>query len=79
MANTFLQKDADKLLIQCHRRCCICHRFCGSKMELDHMLPKEQGGDNTIENAIALCFECHAEVHAYNDKHPRAENSGRLN
>jgi hypothetical protein len=66
--------DRDKvseLLSKCHRRCCICHRFCGVKMETDHMKPHEEGGSDDIENAIPLCFECHAEVHAYNVKHPR--------
>jgi hypothetical protein len=63
--------EAEALLARCHRRCCVCHRFCGSKMELDHMQPKSEGGPDDIDNAIPLCFECHAEVHAYNDKHPR--------
>jgi hypothetical protein len=40
-------------------------------MELDHMQPRADGVPDDIENAIPLCFECHAEVHAYNDKHPR--------
>ncbi len=35
------------------------------------MLPKAEGGADDIANAIPLCFECHAEVHSYNDKHPR--------
>lgn len=34
-------------------------------------MPKEQGGADDIGNAIAVCFECHAEIHGYNDKHPR--------
>jgi hypothetical protein len=40
-------------------------------METDHMLPKSEGGPDSIDNAIPVCFECHAEIHAYNDKHPR--------
>jgi hypothetical protein len=24
-----------------------------------------------IDNAIPVCFECHAEIHSYNDQHPR--------
>lgn len=67
----FPRDQVSELLARCHRRCCICHRFCGVKMETDHILPKEQGGDDTIENAIPVCFECHAEIHSYNDKHPR--------
>lgn len=67
----FPEKQIESLLVQCHRRCCICHRFCGVKMEIDHIVPRAEGGSDDIENAIALCFECHAEAHAYNDRHPR--------
>lgn len=66
--------DKDKvstLLAQCHRRCCVCHRFCGVKMELHHVEHKSNDGSDDIENAIPLCFECHAEVNHYNDAHPR--------
>jgi hypothetical protein len=71
MATKFPQKDVDELLAKCHRRCCLCHRFCGVKIETDHIVPAAEEGENTIENAIALCFECHADIHSYNDKHPR--------
>jgi len=67
----FPQTEVNDLLARCHRRCCICHRFCGVKMELDHMDPKGEGGSDNIENAIPVCFECHAEIHSYNPKHPR--------
>lgn len=67
----FPTKAVDDLLAKCHRRCCICHRFCGIKIETDHIVQEGDGGGNNIDNAIALCFECHAEVHLYNDKHPR--------
>jgi hypothetical protein len=40
-------------------------------MEIDHMQPRAEGGADDIKNAIPLCFDCHAEVHAYNPKHPR--------
>lgn len=40
-------------------------------METDHIIPKSQGGTDDIDNAIPLCFECHAEVHLYNYDHPR--------
>lgn len=40
-------------------------------METDHIVPREQGGRDEIGNAIPVCLECHAEVHCYNDKHPR--------
>ena len=67
----FPAQAASQLIARCHRRCCICHRFCGVKMELDHIVPKADGGTDDIENAIPVCFECHAEIHSYNDCHPR--------
>lgn len=67
----FDEKDAVELLVACHRHCCVCHRFCGVKMELDHIEPKAESQDHNIENAIPVCFECHAEIHMYNDKHPK--------
>lgn len=67
----FSKDEVSKLLVACKRRCCICHRFCGIKIETDHIIPKSEGGSDAIENAITLCFECHTEVHLYNNKHPR--------
>jgi len=67
----FDKNEVSTLLAQCHRRCCVCHRFCGVKMELHHVEHKSDGGSDDIENAIPLCFECHAEVNHYNDAHPR--------
>jgi hypothetical protein len=40
-------------------------------MEIDHIDPKAEGGEDSEENAIPVCFECHAEIHSYNDKHPK--------
>jgi len=59
------------LLAKCHRRCCICHRFCGFKMETDHIKPTGEGGKDDIDNALPVCFECHSEIHCYNTDHPR--------
>ena len=67
----FPRDQVDELLKACHRRCCVCHRFCGVKIETDHIVTKADGGPDSIENAIPVCFECHAEIHSYNDKHPR--------
>lgn len=61
----------EKLLVACHRHCCICHKPAGNKMEMHHIIPKSEGGEDTEENGIPLCFDCHAEVGAYNPKHPK--------
>jgi hypothetical protein len=67
----FDRAEVADLLVRCHRRCCICHRFCGIKMETDHMKPTAKVGNDSIENAIPVCFDCHAEIHSYNLEHPR--------
>src|SRR6266436_2688370 len=71
MPGKFRQQDVDDLLVKCHRRCCICHRFCGTKIETDHIEQRAQSQNDSIDNAIPVCFECHAEIHSYNDEHPR--------
>jgi tetratricopeptide (TPR) repeat protein len=67
----FPPKVVERLLVACHRHCCICHKPAGSKMEIHHIVPKSEGGEDTEENGIPLCFDCHAEVGAYNLKHPK--------
>src|SRR4030042_25477 len=67
----FNRDEVAELLVSCHRRCCICHRFCGVKMETDHIVPNDEDGTDKIENAIPVCLECHAEIHCYNTAHPR--------
>jgi len=67
----FKQSEVNELLTRCHRRCCICHRFCGVKMETDHLIPQAEDGPDDIGNCLPVCFECHAEIHSYNDQHPR--------
>lgn len=67
----FSEEIKIKALVACGRRCCICHKFCGNNMEVHHILPQAQGGKDTFENAIPLCFDCHANVEHYNPKHPK--------
>lgn len=73
----FNQSDADRLLVACHRRCCVCHRYCGVRMEIDHIIPTAEDGTDTYDNAIAVCFDCHAEIHHYNPAHPKGRRFGR--
>ena len=67
----FTGSIAEQALLECGRCCCICHRFCGFKIELHHIIQKADNGEDTFENCIPLCFDCHAEVRAYNPKHPK--------
>lgn len=65
---------SEEALLSCGRRCCICHKFCGPKIELHHIKQKADGGEDTFENCIPLCFDCHAEVKAYNPNHPKGKS-----
>lgn len=67
----FNEKVKREAFIACGRCCCICHKFCGNNMEVHHIRPQAEGGEDTFENAIPLCFDCHAEVGQYNPNHPK--------
>ena len=60
-----------KALVSCGRKCCVCHKFCGNNMEIHHIKAKADGGEDSFENAIPLCFDCHAEVRQYDSRHPK--------
>lgn len=66
----FPQDVKEQALVDAARHCCVCHRFKGVKVQVHHIVPEAQGGSNEIENAIALCFDCHADAGHYNPKHP---------
>lgn len=40
-------------------------------MEIHHIVQQADGGDNSVENGIPLCFNCHAEAGNYNKHHPK--------
>jgi len=53
------------------RHCCVCHRYKGIKMEVHHLIQEADGGANTLENAIPVCFDCHSDAGHFNDRHPK--------
>lgn len=40
-------------------------------MECHHIRQAADGGDDSSDNCIPLCFDCHAEVGSYNPRHPK--------
>jgi len=68
-----LKEDA---LVACGRCCCICHKFCGTKIEVHHIREESEGGDNSAGNAIPVCFDCHADMRSYDHKHPKGNKYG---
>ena len=70
---SFPQYVSDAALSACGRCCCICHKFCGTKMELHHIKQVAYGGDDTFENCIPLCFDCHADMGKADPKHNKGK------
>ncbi|NJB84194.1 HNH endonuclease [Wenyingzhuangia aestuarii] len=69
----FRGKVVEDALISCGRHCSLCHKFCGTKMELHHIKQRKDGGEDSFENCIPLCFDCHADVMQYNPDHPKGK------
>lgn len=67
----FPQSVADEVFVRCGRHCCLCGKYAGQKMELHHIKQVADGGEDTIDNCIPLCLDCHADVGAYNPRHPK--------
>lgn len=67
----FPAKVKEDALVSCGRHCCVCHKFCGTKIEVHHIETRGDGGGDSFENAIPLCFDCHADMKSYDHKHPK--------
>lgn len=67
----FSDKVKTDMMVLCARHCCVCHRYRGLKIEVHHIIPKQQGGEDIIDNAIALCMDCHADAGHYFAGHPK--------
>lgn len=67
----FSEEIRIKVLLWCDRHCCLCKKPCGVNIEVDHLVPIAKGGTNDIDNAMALCYDCHAGIHQYDRLHPR--------
>jgi hypothetical protein len=40
-------------------------------MELHHIIQRAEDGEDTFENCIPLCLDCHADMRSYDHKHPK--------
>ena len=38
-------------------RCCYCRELMGDHVH--HIIPKEKGGTNDLDNTMLLCVQCH--------------------
>lgn len=58
-------------LVSAVRHCCVCRRYKGVKIEVYHPVSPANGGSEEPDNAVALCFDCHADAGRYHPGHPR--------
>ena len=68
---SFSTKIKEEISVLAARHCCVCHKHKGNNLEVHHIKPKAQGGQDTLENAILLCFDCHADAGHYFAGHPK--------
>ena len=68
----FSEEVKNKCLLWCDRHCCLCKKNCGLDIEAAHINRKLNGESiNDIDNAIPLCYDCHAKIGHYNESEPR--------
>lgn len=65
-----------EIMLKCARHCVLCHKPCGTHIEIHHINPVSKGGTNDFDNLIPLCLDCHAEVGSYNREHPKGTKYG---
>lgn len=58
----FSKEIREDALVASARHCCVCHRSKGVKVEVHHIVPTSQGGTDDFDNAVVLCFDCHADA-----------------
>jgi len=56
----FNRKIRETVFVASARRCCVCRKFKGRNLEVHHITHSSQGGDDTYEKAIPLCFDYQA-------------------
>jgi hypothetical protein len=60
-----------EMFTRCGRLCCLCLKQCGTNFEAAHIVDEADGGSNDADNGIPTCFDCHQEIGAYSNKHPK--------
>jgi HNH endonuclease len=60
----------ERALLACKRRCCLCEEHVHTLVECHHIVQEAEGGDNSFDNCIPLCLNCHGRVLSYNIEHP---------
>jgi len=56
-----------KCLLWSDRHCCLCDKNCDTDIEIAHV---DENDNIEIDNAIPVCYDCHAKIGKYNPEHP---------
>jgi len=67
----FSREVKARMFARCMRHCCLCRKQCGTNIEAAHIIDESSGGSNDEDNGIPLCFDCHQEIGAYRNSHPK--------
>ena len=62
----YAQRKADGVCQLCNRPAPFRDRNGEPFLEIHHIIPLEEGGQDTIENVVALCPNCHRKMHELN-------------
>ena len=73
----FSRDTKERALVEAARHCSVCHKAKGLKVEVHHIQPASEGGSDNFDNAIVLCFDCHADAGHYNAEHPKGTKFSR--
>lgn len=73
----FSQQAKARMFTRCARICCLCWKQCGTNIEAAHIIPEAVGGPDDADNGIPVCFDCHQEIGAYDNSHPRGNRFTR--
>ncbi len=67
--NARLQKQRRRALKRDHYRCQICHRtWDETSIHVHHLIPRHEGGQDTLDNLMTLCEDCHISTPTFGRK-----------
>lgn len=66
-----LTQNKETVLLKSKRHCALCEKNAFNAIEVHHIIPRSEGGNDDIDNLIPLCFDCHQRVGSYNPNHPK--------
>lgn len=59
----FSKRTISKILYRSNKGCAICG-WNKAICDVHHIIPRKNGGDNSNDNLIVLCPNCHREIHS---------------